>query len=123
MMPAIFSRGEGGSAGAGRTVALLLVVALGLQLLPFMTPGRTDREVASGDVASSFIEPLNVCEEGDCFTGLCADQLWLPEAVFCFVQTAGGLTLWAPVSRGLCDGHRPEVFKPPRVAAPSRGSC
>lgn len=115
MMPRIHPLKGSGSAGGARIAALLLVAVLGLQLHPITIPGRVVVEVSSDNDVSSFFESLNVCEEGDCFTGLSGHRLLLPESGFCFVQTSRGFALSVPLSRTLPDGHPPEVFKPPRL--------
>ena len=100
-----------GVAGAVRgALALLLLAAVGLGVLPFAVEQPLLR---SGERACR-VEPIDVCNAGDASLGLLADvPALVPAAVAIVAEPAVRQTPPEPVSP-LRDGFAPGIYRPPR---------
>ena len=97
-----------------KAVSTILALLLGSQLC--LWTGSVDALLTppAEECGVSFIEPLNVCDEGPGYADSARAKFWLPDASRPYIHTAGGGSFQAAVPGRLTDGHPRQVFKPPR---------
>jgi hypothetical protein len=101
------------AAGWRRAIALLLIAAIGLGVLPM------DSEVAllpGGERSACRFEPIDVCGAGDTSLGMLADTpVLLPTAVAVVAEPV--VLPNAPEAPApLREGFAPGVYRPPRLS-------
>ena len=101
------------AADCRRVIALLLIAAIGLGVLPFSIEAPL---LPGGQRSTCLFEPIDVCGAGDASPGMLADMpLLLPAAV---VVVAEPVFLPNPpeTPAALREGFAPGVYRPPRLS-------
>lgn len=96
---------------------LLLLFVLVLEFLPFALPSVDSFFSCSTKDSPSFVEPLQICDDGQGFTAFVADHPWLPGDGVFFLSRVVRLAFAAPSEGTLSSGFSPPVYRPPRPSA------
>jgi hypothetical protein len=110
----IKGRSKGGQSCTTRFVSCLLLVALFLQVTPFVIPLSASSVDAPADVVSQYFEPLQVCSDLRGTGILLNDIPWIPPSPLEISSLAEAIPFFAAVCQTCRKGFSPSPFRPPR---------
>lgn len=109
------SRGE--RTALRRTAVLLAILVMVLECLPFALPS-SEKFWRGANELRSYVEPLQVCDDGQGFAAFAVDHPWMPGSGVFFVSAVVRFRFSIQEEGSLAPGFPSPVFRPPRQEIP-----